>query len=199
MVKSTALKIQEVIGSPITEKVEVTCPITASGAYRQGLDMELLLGEIYGALAARCKNQTAQEVLKEVVKQNKRDVADIMECFKFALNCEIDIFYQGQGIVFPADINEHELIYTKLIIRNLENQFARINTIFNEINEQTTEELGNYFDAKTQRDLLELVLNVRNNSQDLYGRLAQLYPAGKIREAFTDMAEIISDGNQKLS
>ncbi len=201
MTNSVAFKISSSNDTTTVErKKEFRCPVTASEAYNLGLAMEKVLGEVYSDLETRCKSAEAKKMLKDLVKQNHQDVADFMESFKFSLNCEIGAFYQACGVVFPGDISEQELVNTQpLITRNLENFFLKINTIQNDLKGQTNSGLGEYFNTKTGSDVYTVGISVRSNSSELYERLAKLYPEGKIKQAFEEMAQIIDQGNLKLS
>lgn len=182
-----------------SEEKRMYYPVSASEAYNLGIELEKILSNVYRELETKCNSTSARKVLKDLVKQNQEDIKNFQDGFNYALNCEIGNFYRTNGAVISYDSIEKEIASTKpLIIRNLENFIRKTESLQHDIKNTGSNDIGEYFNTKNSTEVLEVGLKVRENSSELYQRLAKLYPEGTIRFAFEDMAEVIIEGSNKI-
>lgn len=200
MTKSTATKIISDSSTTTSEKRPLYYPVTASEAYHLGLEMEKMLNVVYQELETKCQSTSSKKVLKALVKQNQEDIKNFHEGFNYALNCEIGEFYRNKGAVISHESVEKEIASSKhIIMRNIENFIRKNEAIQNDLKNKEGNTIGEYFNAKNSMEVLEVGLKVRENSYELYQRLAKLYTDVSIRNAFEEMAEIIKEGSNRIS
>ena len=163
-----------------TMQGSVTCPLSASQAYRLGVEMHGTLITIYNTLAEKCNSKFDLQVVKKMIKQEQDNIVALEKGFTFALNCEVGRFYASGGIELEEDRVAEPIADTRqLIQRNLENCRAHMETLENEV--ATT---------NIQGETIAVAGQTKEYLRAFYQRLAQLYPAGDIRRAFEDMAEL---------
>ncbi len=167
-------------------------PFSASEAIQFGIDMQEMIITIYKELN-NCQRESALETIQYFQKQYERDNTSLTDYLLFTLNTEMGEFYQKQGKVLNHDSIKKKVAKTQLLIkRNIENYITKIQTIYNDI------ELGEYYLNADSNEIFDISMELRNNSSELYSRLAKLYPEGDIRKAFLVMAEIIDVGSNDL-
>lgn len=160
-------------------------PMLTSEAYSLGIKMEKMLLSIYTILDSK-RSPANQEVVQAFIERKKEELKKLDFYFRFALNCELDRFYQQGGTVTELAVNSEQISSTRpLIIRNLNNFYNRIGELQDELRTEK------YFDTESAEDLYLFGTKSRECSIDLYRRLAALYPAGEIRKAFLEMAGIL--------
>lgn len=175
-------EVARIMKSTTTPTVQgtVSCPLSASQAYRLGVNMHTAMINIYAAMAEKCSTKSDHQVIKEMIKQEQDRIAAFEKGFTFALNCEVDRFYASGGIKLEADQMVGLIANTRqLIQRNLDNCRVHMETLEKEV-------------ALTQvrEETITVVSHTRAYVKDLYQRLAQLYPEGEISRAFEDMADM---------
>jgi len=163
-----------------TAQGSFSCPLSASQAYRLGVNLHTAIVDIYTALAKKCSTASEQETIKAMIEQEQERIAAFEKGFAFALNCELSRFYNSGGTVLEEDKMAQLITDTRqLIQRNLDNCRAHLETLEKEIAATTVRE-----------QTITVVGHTKEYARDLYQRLSQLYPKCEISRAFEDMAEM---------
>lgn len=161
-----------------TVQGSVPCPLSASQAYRLGVDMHKAIINIYSTLADKCSTRIDYQTINTMIKQEQERISAFEKGFDFALNCEVGRFYASGGIVLEEDQVARTITKTQqLIQRNLNNCQAHIETLEKEMAA-----------ARVREETIVVAGRTKDYLKDLYQRLAQLYPEGEISRAFEDMA-----------
>ncbi len=188
---TTATKIKNEVRS--IEEESWTYPYTASEAFQLGIGMQQMIVAIYDELE-NCEKQCAQNTMWDFRKQYEADIASFTDYLLFTLNTEMDDFYQNGGRPTDNEAIKRQLADTKLLIkRNIENYITKIKTIYVDL------ELGEYKVTANSDDILEINMGIRTAASELYNRLAKLYPAGEIKNAFEVMARTIDKGSNQIA
>lgn len=163
-----------------TVQGSVSCPLSASQAYKLGVDIHTVMINIYEVLAGKCSNTSDYKATKKMIEREQERIAAFRKGFEFALNCEVGRFYNSGGIELEEDQMARSIATTRqLIQRNLDNCRAHMETLEREIAATGVKE-----------ETITVAGHTKEYVKDLYQRLAQLYPQGEIRRAFEDMAEM---------
>lgn len=163
-----------------TVQGSVSCPLSASQAYRLGMNMHTAIINIYATLAEKCSTKFDRQVIKKMIKQEQERITAFEKGFDFALNCEVGRFYASGGIQLEEDQAAKMIANTtQLIQRNLDNCKAHIETLEKEVAA-----------TKVRGETIAVAGRTKEYVKDLYQRLAQLYPEGEISRAFEDMADL---------
>lgn len=173
-------EVARIMKSSTTPNVQgsVSCPLSASQAYRLGVNMHTAIIDIYTVLAEKCSTKSDHKVIKEMIKQEQDRITALEKGFSFALNCEMGRFYASGGTKLEEDQTARLIANTRqLIQRNLDNCRTHIETLEKEVAL-----------TKVREETITVVGHTKEYVKDLYQRLAQLYPEGEISRAFEDMA-----------
>lgn len=170
-------------------QIDLTRPLTSSQVYSLGTLINKHVGEIYSIIASNCQESALTDVLDCCISQNQIEAGILEERFTFALNCEIDRFYQSGGVLIESDLTLEEISDKHAIINRNLDSFRAI--------------------LKSYRDYAQTVNNVESfsslyyeiykNMVELYKRLAKFYCSESVSKAFEDMANIVEDGTYKVN
>jgi len=175
-----------------SKRISFESPLSASEAFKMGITMENLMLNIYQAVAQRCDQVETKRVLQQVALQAEEQIKALKECHRFALNSELGRFYNSGGVLLETDINQAKVAESyPLIMRNLEIFFDKMQEIEADLLDKS--DLGTYFQVKNPQQAADLCAKAKQNSAELYNRLARLYPQTEISEAFEEMARIINN------
>lgn len=175
-------EVARIMNSSTTTTVQskVSCPLSASQAYRLGVEMHTAIINIYTTLAEKCSTKFDRQVINKLIRQEHDRIAAFEKGFEYALNCEVGRFYASGGTELEEDQMAKTIANTKqLIQRNLDNCKAHIETLEKEVAA-----------TNVRGETIAVASRTKEYVKDLYQRLAQLYPEGEIRRAFEDMVDL---------
>lgn len=173
-----AVKMQN-SNTPIVQS-SVSYPLSASEAYRLGVEIHTAIINIYASLAKKCSSENDHDLINNVVKQDQEKIATLEKEFEFALNSEVGRFYATGGTRLETDEMAREISDTsQLIQRNLDNCSAHIKSMAKEADA-----------TRDGQEIMTVASRINEYINDMYRRLAQLYPQGEIRRAFQHMADL---------
>ena len=176
--------------SPLSNtQITLPRPLTASEAYSLGITIGKHIREIYANISRNCGESLVTDVIDGCISRKQVETNILKERFNYALNCEIDRFYQSGGTLIEPDQTQKEIANKDIIINRNLNSFASI--------------LENYYDySQTINDInsfSSLYDAVCKNSTELYKRLAKFYTHDNISRAFEDMANIVAEEAYKVN
>lgn len=173
-----AVKMQKT-NTPIVQG-SVSYPLSASEAYRLGVNIQTTIMNMYASVAEKCSTENDRHAVGNVVKQDQVKIATLEKDFKFALNDEVGRFYAAGGTLLEADEIARQTSNTsQLIQRNLDNCKAHVKSMVKEADA-----------TKDGQEIMSVASRVNGYVKDMYLRLAQLYPQGEMRQAFQHMADL---------
>ena len=173
-----AVKMQN-SNTPIVQG-SVSYPLSASEAYRLGVTIHTAIINIYASLAEKCSTKNDRDVISTIVNQDQVKIATLEKEFEFALNCEVGRYYAAGGTVLETDEMARKISDTsQLIQRNLDNCSTHIKSMAKDADA-----------TRGGQEIMTVASRINGYINDMYRRLAQLYPQGEIRRAFQHMADL---------
>jgi hypothetical protein len=173
-----AVKMQST-NTPIVQS-SVSYPLSASEAYRLGVNIHTAILNMYASLAEKCSTENDRHAVDKVVKQDQVKIAALEKEFKFALSSEVGRFYAAGGTLLETDEMARQISDTsQLIQRNIDNCSSHVRSMAKEADA-----------TKDGREIITVASQINGYIKDMYLRLAQLYPQGEIRQAFQHMADL---------
>ncbi|MGR6836900.1 hypothetical protein [Syntrophomonas erecta] len=170
-----------------TPKMEVRSPLTGSEVYQMGIKMGQAVLALYTKLTDNSTNPDIRDMVAKLSHQEAKEIEVFRQEYKFALNCELDRFYNSGGTYLESDHNAKIITDSRPIIeRNLDIFLDKMQALYQDGKVNSAEEIHS------------LAGQARTHIIELCQRLAQIYPAGDIQQALLEIASIKEESNLKI-
>lgn len=155
-------------------KALLNCPTSPSAAYKMGIDMENLIEKIFHEISLNCQNSSVAKAIDDFIAQAHSNRIYYSDKLTYALNCELNFFYQSKGMQIQRE--EPVLGDSDLYLKTFYNLMERI---------QERVSLPFY---QNTAGIYALAKSLRNASYELLNHLKLCMPEGSTRQALDEMA-----------
>ncbi|QGT99917.1 hypothetical protein SYNTR_1324 [Candidatus Syntrophocurvum alkaliphilum] len=183
----------------VIQSLSCPYPKRPSEVYDLGLSINYLNLSIFQDIIVLCKNTNSVEIINKIISFEKSEEQKLFKDYLFLLNIELGDFYYSGGLKISNSVDETEIEFIKpLIDQNLENLYLKVNKIKNDLSINSFASRSNGISELNYKDVFETCMSIRENISVLYHELYKIYPHGRVRDTFMELAIFTQEGSMKL-